>query len=385
MTRGLLFASVMVFFLGLVPGLSYLPTAGATVHPWRISDLGTQPIIATGLNSSGEVVGITVRDTVGAPSHAFLYKHARYIDLGIPRGYFSSGASGISDGGVILAHAYSRKLRRTFEFSVVKRGQRWVWQRIRTGIPGYYSPDHIAAIAANGDMAGSITRPEHHFSERAAIWVPSRSNTYARATILPVAARNERAIAISIWSDAGHLVVGGWQQDRGGERVPAIWTGTGDGDLRLGNDVAGIWPELIGGKGRNVYCAGEAPGQSASYGESVTMQVGRVLFGATTLSKTVDLASGSSSGSPGASGVTAGADGKLLAVGDTRLFDGHPKAVIWHGLGDGGSTYSRPLQTYLPSASPWTLTVATAINSRGQILGLGVLRNQVHYFLLTPR
>jgi hypothetical protein len=42
------------------------------------------------------------------------------------------------------------------------------------------------------------------------------------------------------------------------------------------------------------------------------------------------------------------------------------------------------LNTLIPSNSGWTLTMATAINVRGQITGEGDINGQQHGFLLTP-
>jgi probable HAF family extracellular repeat protein len=43
------------------------------------------------------------------------------------------------------------------------------------------------------------------------------------------------------------------------------------------------------------------------------------------------------------------------------------------------------LQTQLPGDSPWILLTVSAINDHGQIVGQGLVHNQVHGFLLTPR
>jgi hypothetical protein len=42
------------------------------------------------------------------------------------------------------------------------------------------------------------------------------------------------------------------------------------------------------------------------------------------------------------------------------------------------------LNTLLDPLSGWSLSVATAINDAGQIVGAGMLEGQTHAFLLTP-
>lgn len=55
------------------------------------------------------------------------------------------------------------------------------------------------------------------------------------------------------------------------------------------------------------------------------------------------------------------------------------KAFIWQ------RATMRDLNELLPVDSPWVLNEARAINSKGQIVGMGTLGDQAHMFLLTPR
>ena len=58
-------------------------------------------------------------------------------------------------------------------------------------------------------------------------------------------------------------------------------------------------------------------------------------------------------------------------------------AVIWRGI-RGGSTYSQPLQRYLPAGTAWTLSNAVGMNLEGQVIGDGTLRGSYAAYLLTP-
>ena len=196
-----------------------------------------------------------------------MYSNGRATDLGAPAGFTHSGALGISDSGTILAQAWSTgHVNRRF-VAVPRKGW-YVWKRIKTGLPGYY-PQSIEAIYAAGHLVGTVNRPGHKLSQRAAVWLSSSSGTYDRATLLPSGPRLVYSRGLAVAASADHVVVGGVAQTRGSLTTGALWVRVGQGPFRAASDLFGIAPDFTGGRGKHFFIVGEDNIDSANYGEPI--------------------------------------------------------------------------------------------------------------------
>lgn len=66
-------------------------------------------------------------------------------------------------------------------------------------------------------------------------------------------------------------------------------------------------------------------------------------------------------------------------VGHSRNATGERHAFLWE------NGQMKDLNTLIPADSGWELIVANGINKRGQIVGMGLIDEEAHAFLLTPR
>jgi len=260
--------------------------------------------------------------------HAYVWRAANgAVDLGVPSGYTSSVARGISDSGTIVGYAY-RDDGGTCAFS-------WTDSTGIVGLDLLPGGQRSAAYGVNnlGQIVGHSTNVVGE--SRAVLW-DTDGTIIDLGTLLPDNAGNSVAFAIN---DSG-LVVGTADVPRDYETIGSeafSWTST-TGMVDLGRAAAG---DVISGA-RSVNNAGVIAGRSApnadwSYAYLITPQ-GWVEVG---------------------DGIALGLNNSGVVVGNNGF--GH--GFVWDSLN--GATALLPLPGFVSCQ-------ATAINAGGQIVGNSV-------------
>ncbi len=172
------------------------------------------------IDGRGQIVG-EISSHGGSTQKAAVYA-GHLVDVGAPPGFGNSAGIGISYMGAVLVRA-ANPGRPTRPFVAEPHNSRYVWERVQTGIRGYYLKS-VEGIDANGDLAGTVQRPGHSGSQRAAVWFPVAQGRYSHATMLPTAGQRHGTEASTIWSGGGRVVVAGSGQ---------LWTRTGGGRFRV--------------------------------------------------------------------------------------------------------------------------------------------------------
>ncbi len=100
----------------LLVGIGLLFARSTFAQQYMVTDLGTLggvTAVATGINSSGEVVGLssTIPGGDSYTWHAFRWSHGTLRDLGVLAGYTRSEANAINDQSQIVGVCQSSTLR----------------------------------------------------------------------------------------------------------------------------------------------------------------------------------------------------------------------------------------------------------------------------------
>lgn len=373
---------VTVFFVLASVAFAAQSPAHPQASRYVIRSLGFVPgysgVSVAGLNDRGQVVGSVFR---GSASRAFLSVNGRMTLLPLPAGFSASSALGIDDRGTILVAATNGS--RGTPFAVEDGGLTWR----RLVVSGWHGRIDIGGIAADGDIAGTVSRsqrlPDYSWTQisRAVIWRPLAGGSYPPAGELGLSHGMTQSSASAIWSGKLGDIIGGEQRNGALRSFVSLWSPR---EVWI-PDVEG-YPEpmltAIGGWGQALYAVGRFPGVDTSTGWSA-----RILIppdGAASLTGPLDLPFPTFERGAecfyGASQVSAGARGRMLAVGRVDCFISArkgPAALIWRG------SHVQNLQTSIPRGTGWKLASADALNRRGEIAGVGSFHGHERAYLLS--
>ena len=372
-------ALVRVFLVGLtlvlVPGVALAQPRSSAKPAYQIRELtapaGTR-FYPNAINGPGQVVG-EISSHGGSTQRAAVYA-GHLIDVGTPTGFANSAGLGISYMGAVLVRVWNPG-RSSRPFVAEPHNSRYAWESVHTGIRGYYLKS-IEAIDANGDLAGTVQRPGHAGSQRAAVWFPTTTGGYSHATVVPPAGQRKETEADTIWSGDGRVVVAG-----GGQ----LWSRSGGGAFHAAFNTFGLSASVIGGYRNQVFVIGTTD-TGSNYGDPVSPEASLILFskkGDAVTSRLVNLIT-STEPYIIAHSVSAGwPKGGFVAVGAASSGDGQGDAFMWRGLA-GISVHGEKVQRLLPGLTPWRLADAVGVNRIGEIVGTGSIHGRYAAYMITP-
>jgi hypothetical protein len=353
-------------------GLPHAAAAG----PWpaySITNIGAlapgQSSNATALNGLGDVVG-QVETT--NPAYGFLYRRGRMEKLVPPAGFSYCLPVGISDRDVIIATA-TREDGSSTGFAIRPNGTSFVWTQLPLGATNQTSPMPVSVDSA-GDIAGNIWLNDGSALSpiRSVVWRPKKKGSYANPDLLPLSRGFTISVAGAISIVNRRVMVAG-AQGNGVDQQASVWSPSG----HL-TPIVGALPYVtgLGVRGNTVFAAGIAwhGDGSIAWSEKIDAKSGGSAAGVTFLNppRGYDYSE--------AGGVAVSPAGSTTVVGDIQARSQFlPRAAIWTHSG------VHLLQTLLAAGSGWTLSDAAAINSRGQIVGFGTVRQRDQAYILTPR
>ncbi|HZT97085.1 MAG TPA: hypothetical protein VFB34_09640 [Chloroflexota bacterium] len=349
---------------GMPTGIALGAASGRTAHPlvFSVQDLGVLnrgiDAEAYGLDDHGEVTGqsqvVTGRkghQTLA--THAFLFARGKLRDLGAPPNESDSFGRGISSSGWIAAFAKPADRQTVYPALAHVHGSRVTWTKLAAPA-GAHVPGEALGLNGGRVVAGWT-------QGSGALQWKIGSSTKGRAL---KGGSKGQADAISASGDiAGYVVSGSSRAIVWPAGSKAVYLPSFDGD----SDAYAIARSSSG----TIYVAGTA--RIRGHMRAVLWKLRRTT-GHWAVKKSEDLGS-----LPGfADSLAYGVNGSGWVVG-TCLTPKTRRAFLWHS----GSI--RALDSMLPGRSGWDLTVATAVNSKGQIVGYGAHHGQERPFLLTKR
>src|ERR1039457_1159557 len=348
--------------------IAALATAQPPSPRYNVTDLGTLPggnfSQATYVSNNDSVSGLsTVAD---GTQHAVVWYQGRIIDISKP-GLLgpNTGAFGINvSGQAAVEGEIPSKDPNNENFCDYGTGLRclpFLWQGgLMTPLPTLGGPNagvgqinnrgQIPGIAETGTrdsecppgVAFTGTGPQV-LDYEAVIWGP-RQGEIRVLSPLP-----GDTVGMALWDNDGSV------HDLGN-----LGGGTGNALLGLGNIAL-----AINNQGQ-VVGASVLPGNAPDHAFLWTRETGKMQ----------DL--GTLPGDVSSGGVALNDRGEVVGASFDK--DGNPRAYLWR------SGVMTDLNTLVPADSPLYLLFATAINSRGDIVGFGVTgTGDVHGFLATPR
>jgi probable HAF family extracellular repeat protein len=324
-----------------------------TAQQYAIIDLGTlggESSQAAGLNNLGEVVGSA--QTPDGASHAFLYRNAQMFDLGTLPGGTSSEATGINDRGQVVGssgiNAYGPQFREFTQGVVWDNAERAALGALycRCSFNARYGTSRALAISGSGQIVGD-SETNRGDVRHAFLWVGRMGDLGA------VLSPSEPSYAYDI-NELGEVVgvVG---------RRAFLWRDGAFADLGTPPGHTASAARAINGKGQTVgeSAAGDGGPRRAVLWDQASVRDLGTLAGDVS-SEALDI---------NVDGLVVGRSGNVdLTVS---------RAVLWQ---DG---LAIDLNTRV-AASGWVLSLATGINDRGQIAGVGLHDGRRRAFLLEP-
>jgi hypothetical protein len=345
-----------------------------------------------GMNANGEIVG-----TITRQGHTRIIidfnpgtKGAHVVVLANPVGFKNISAVGINNAGWIAANtevADADGVTRSIPFArhifppdmrILGGSARWI--RLKIAHSGLLDCP-VAGIVGNGSVAGTLN-PDSRGRSRAVVWHLSSFGTYAPATRLALSTGETYSSASAIWSRGRVEVIGGSQGSTsiGQASRFTVWSPL-PVQSGLGQSFLLRSPSAIAGWGSHVFVVGRVMGVDTGAGWRASIYLNS--SGSARPSRPTGLAFPKVRGAEcfyGADSVSAGRNGKLVAVGSIGCIGtlSHSEALIWRG-----SRVSN-LQSQVPAGSGWQLTNAEFI-AHSRIVGVG--RNNGHQgvYLLSPR
>ena len=378
--------------------IAALATAQPPSPRYNVTDLGTLPggnfSQATYVSNNDFVSGLsTVAD---GTQHAVVWYQGRIIDISKP-GLLgpNTGAFGINvSGQAAVEGEIPSKDPNNENFCDYGTGLRclpFLWQGgLMTPLPTLGGPNagvgqinnrgQIPGIAETGTrdsecppgVAFTGTGPQV-LDYEAVIWGPRQGEIRVLSplpgeTVGMALWINDNGEAVGVSGRCGNTVLpplaGGphavlWENDGSVHDLGNLGGGTGNALLGLGNIAL-----AINNQGQ-VVGASVLPGNAPDHAFLWTRETGKMQ----------DL--GTLPGDVSSGGVAI--NDRVEVVGASFDKDGNPRAYLWR------SGVMTDLNTLVPADSPLYLLFATAINSRGDIVGFGVTgTGDVHGFLATP-
>ncbi|MBI4600737.1 MAG: DUF3466 family protein [Planctomycetes bacterium] len=336
--------------------LTLLPGPRAPAQTYAIEDLGTLGGAASkalGINDRRQVVGSSEtgeRDRHGLPvTHAFLWEDGVMTDLGTDPVYNErSAAYDINDAGQVCGVS-----------GFVGFGHRavvWEEGRVRQ-LARQGGDDSGRGINERGDVVGTAGS-DVVGSDRAVLW-----SADGRAADLGRLPGSGGLVDVSASDINNYGEVVGRSIDHDGDADHAFLFTSVDGTM---TDLGTLGGGYSSAQGINDFL--EVAGSSTVAGEPHThaclWREGGI----------VDLGT---LGGQNSSAEDLNAHGQV--VGWAEAEDGSRRAFLW----DAGRRPMADLNDLIPTGSGWELTIATAINDRGEIVGSGMIGGEVHGFLLT--
>jgi len=390
----------VILAIASTAALGTAPSSRSSIAQYRVADVqdlsSIQNPSIVGMNSHGDIVAnavvgsrsvIVVELGAGTP-------HARIVRLRSPLGFHNVAAAGINDAGTVAAQAWNSG-GPDAPFVAGFAAGHFTWTRLPTSVTGTGSYV-VAGIAVDGDVVG--TRQQASASaepSRAVLWRSRFGGSYAAAMLLPLTKGYSRSEASAIWSSVRRpgrifrlqreVIVGAEQRgDQPSDRYTAWSPGPNQSPVIQGlPGIIGNAPALaLGGWANHVYVSGRVMGVDTGGGWRSTIRftdIGSALPG-----PVQPLAYPRYRGAEcfyGANAVSAGTDGKFVAVGGVSCIAGakqHPQALLWRG------NAVTELQNRIPTGNGWQLDDAWVINSKGQIVGTGKLNGRSAVYILTP-
>jgi probable HAF family extracellular repeat protein len=345
MKRTLPLIILTVFFLATI----------SAAQTYTVTDLGTiggNISYASGVNNAGQVVGSSYTSNKNAIDHGFIWTASTGLqDLGTLGGNNSYanainnagqvvGCSDISTNNTIPGHAFLwTQSGGMQDLGTLGNGS------CATGINDAGQVIGVFAVNSNSDNHAFIWSASTGMVD---LGVPVSSNTYAASI------------------NSSGMVVGTYYSSTGGNHG-FLWTQAG-GVQDLGN----LGVQEVGGGGINDF--GEVVGQSEVLPGSADLYAS---FRWTATGAMKRLPSPYPKSDAGASAINASGEIVGFALNSKIL----PRATVWLT-----STSVHDLNT-LTKNSPLILERASALNSVGQIVGVGMIKNNPalsHAYLATP-
>jgi probable HAF family extracellular repeat protein len=315
---------------------------------YQITDLGTLPgdsgSNAFGLNDSGQVVG----ESHGS-HHAFLWDVTNGMqDLGTLPGNRFSRALGVNDSGQVVGFSYTDFLHRHAVLWDATKGI----QDLGT-LPGD-SFSEARGINDSGQVAGysctSFSGPCHAF-----LW--DAMNGMQDLGTLP-GDRNSFAFGIN---NSGQVVGESFEPNEPRDHA-VLW------DATTGVQDLGTLPGDARSMALGLNDSGQVVGQSESRISHAFLWNGHGMGGLPALDR---------------GAFASGINGNGQVVGAAEVYDPIVNDYFYEpAVWQDGTV--RDLNDLIPRGSGWFLTVASAINNAGQIVGGGVHNDLGRAFLLTP-
>jgi len=294
------------------------------------------PLRALGVNDEGQVAGTTVTDKDQV--HAALWSQKTGLrDLGVPPGFYSSGANGINNQGHAVGNAATPDDSSTLAF-IYKKGRLVVLGPSKSpAISRANAINNLDQIAGESVIRGKA-------GSRAVVWAGKKLLDVGGCCGGIANAINDQGQAVGYLFDAeGHYHAFLWDGNHGRRQL-----GPKEG---FSNAVA------INNRGHVV----------------IKLNVEDILLyaeGKTTVLKL----------SPH-NNTAHGINDADVVVGASGPTPDKNRAFVWdkqHGF--------RDLNKWIPADSGWLLQTASDINNRGQIVGWGEYRGKDNVgFLLTPQ
>jgi probable HAF family extracellular repeat protein len=318
-----------------------------------ITDLGVLPGYvaseATGINSSGQVVGVST--TNSSSGHAFLYSSGQLTDLGpavvVP--VFGEGL-GINNTGQVVGGS-----------SFTSGGQAFLYSNSKTtALP----LDTAVAINDNGQIAGEA-KPSANSAEQAALYsngTVTALGSLSSITHFSVATAINASGQVVGFSDSPTFDNGGPNTENAflysNDKMTDLGTLSGDSSSSaFGINDSG---QVVGASGTTEYADPTSGTHAFLYSNQQMIDLGTLPNDTWSIAYGIN-SSGQVVGESGVVNSNSSITSRAFLYSNNQMID---------------------LNSLLPANSGWELTDATAINDSGEIVGDGTINGQAHAFLL---
>jgi probable HAF family extracellular repeat protein len=341
MRRATVLLTAMVAAIVLASGIGLSQTTPAS-PTYTIRDLGTLPggafSFATDINATGQIVGSSVEDSVelGSDYHGFLYSGGQMRDLGTLPGATQSEAIDINDSTQIVGssgeHAFLYSGGQMKDLGTLPGGN----------FSHAWSINNSGQIVGDADISPGV---DHH------------AFLYSGGQMKDLGTLGGRASQAYDINDSGQVVGESYTSS---EAIHAFLYSNGQmrdlghlgGNFSVAHGINGLG-QVVGGS----YTSTQRE-HAFLYSNGQMRDLGTLPSGS--ISTAYDIND----------------SGEI--VGLARTPSGADHAFIYSG----GQMYD--LNNLIPAGSGWVLEHATAINTSGQIVGVGRLNGQTRAFLATP-